>query len=56
MNVHRIPGARPLALTAGAAAALVIGLAAAGSVKPAGATQSPSARVASDTATPKPTT
>lgn len=51
MNVHRIPGARPLALTAGAAAALAIGLAAAGPVNPAGATQSPSARVANDTLT-----
>jgi hypothetical protein len=51
MNVHRIPGARPLALTAGAAAALVIGLAAAGPVNPAGATRSPSARVANDTLT-----
>ena len=36
MNVHRIPGARPLALTAGAAAALAIGLAAAGPANPAG--------------------
>jgi Ca2+-binding RTX toxin-like protein len=51
MNVHRIPGARPLALTAGAAAALAIGLAAAGPANPAGATQSPSARVANDTLT-----
>jgi Ca2+-binding RTX toxin-like protein len=50
MNVHRIPGARPLAITAGAAAALAIGLAAAGP-NPAGATQSPSARVANDTLT-----
>jgi Ca2+-binding RTX toxin-like protein len=49
MNVHRIPGARPLALTAGAAAALAIGLAAAGPANPAAATQSPSARVANDT-------
>lgn len=51
MNVHRIPGARPLALTAGAAAALTIGLAAAGPANPAAATQSPSARVADDTLT-----
>jgi hypothetical protein len=51
MNVHRIPGARPLALTAGAAAALAIGLAAASPANPAGATQSPSARVANDTLT-----
>jgi hypothetical protein len=51
MNVHRIPGARPLAITAGAAAALAIGLAAAGPANPAGATQSPSARVANDTLT-----
>ena len=51
MNVHRIPGARPLAVTAGAAAALAIGLAAAGPANPAGATQSPSARVANDTLT-----
>jgi hypothetical protein len=51
MNVQRIPGARPLALTAGAAAALAIGLAAASPANPAGATQSPSARVANDTLT-----
>jgi hypothetical protein len=51
MNVHRIPGARPLALTAGAAAALAIGLAAAGPANPAGASQAPSARVANDTLT-----
>jgi hypothetical protein len=51
MNVHRMPGARPLALTAGAAAALAIGLAAASPANPAGATQSPSARVANDTLT-----
>ena len=51
MNVHRIPGARPLAVTAGAAAALAIGLASAGPANPAGATQSPSARVANDTLT-----
>jgi len=51
MKVHRIPGARPLAVTAGAAAALAIGLAAAGPANPAGATQSPSARVANDTLT-----
>jgi Ca2+-binding RTX toxin-like protein len=50
MNVHRIPGARPLAITAGAAAALAIGLAAV-PANPAGATQSPSARVANDTLT-----
>jgi hypothetical protein len=51
MNVHRMPGARPLALTAGAAAALAIGLAAAGPANPAAATRSPSARVANDTLT-----
>ena len=51
MKVHRIPGARPLAVTAGAAAALAIGLAAAGPANPAGATESPSARVANDTLT-----
>jgi hypothetical protein len=51
MNVHRMPGARPLALTAGAAAALAIGLAAAGPANSAAATQSPSARVANDTLT-----
>jgi Ca2+-binding RTX toxin-like protein len=50
MNVHRMPGARPLSLTVGAAAALAIGLAAAPS-SPAGATSSPSARVANDTLT-----
>ncbi|HET6665302.1 MAG TPA: hypothetical protein VFG94_13625 [Acidimicrobiales bacterium] len=51
MNVHRIPGARPLALTAGAAAAVAIGLAAAGPANPAAAAQSPSASVAGDTLT-----
>jgi hypothetical protein len=51
MTVHRIPGARPLAMTAGAAAALAIGLAAASPANPAGATQSPSGGVANDTLT-----
>jgi hypothetical protein len=51
MNVHSIPGPRPLAITAGAAAALAIGLAAAGPANAAGATQSPSAHVANDTLT-----
>jgi Ca2+-binding RTX toxin-like protein len=51
MNVHRIPGARPLAVTAGTAAALAIGLATAGPANPAGAAQSPSASVANDTLT-----
>jgi hypothetical protein len=51
MNVHRSPGARPLVLTAGAAAALAIGLATAGPANPAGAAQSPSAAVADDTLT-----
>jgi hypothetical protein len=51
MNVHRTPGARPLYLTVGAAAALAIGLAAAGPSSPAGAASLPSARVANDTLT-----
>ncbi len=51
MDVHRIPGARPLAVTAGAAAALAIGLATAGPATPAGAAQPPAARVANDTLT-----
>jgi Ca2+-binding RTX toxin-like protein len=51
MNVHRIPGARPLSLAVGTAAALAIALAAAGPSSPAGATSSPSARVANDTLT-----
>jgi Ca2+-binding RTX toxin-like protein len=46
MNVHRILRPRGVGLAVGAAAALAVGLATA---NPAGATQSPSARVAHDT-------